>query len=324
MGDARAGIDVENILSHQGPVRDALERFVPSKDRNIANLTRYLPRATVTGFWAEAYGAALRGVKRSSASIQLVTSKLVYYNSARDEFYSPIDVNAISKRKPRCLIVIIDDIFDMFLRLSEKGELWEFEASRESYYEKLELDRNELASHARDQYLLDLLHKLRYLKKCQVWRQMALAEAENIAHELGIPFIVWGSKQLVQPLVHWIHRPSRTPCVYLSHPITSIRDEYERQAGWLPFVEEFNHLQGLFARHSILAVMPSAIDELRFKVLPPASGSKLRLFSPALSQRWKVPSGQRIDQRPDNAIQHTTVLASPDLGGLVPPELSVP
>jgi hypothetical protein len=87
--------------------------------------------------------------------------------------------------------------------------------------------------------------------------------AENLAHQLGVPFLVWSVKQLTESIKLCFDNPESLP-IYLSHPVSEPRRERDENGDWPEFTYEVNQLQQVLCEHGITLIMPTGIDELRF------------------------------------------------------------
>ena len=87
--------------------------------------------------------------------------------------------------------------------------------------------------------------------------------AENLAHQLGVPFLVWSVKQLTESIKLSFENPESLP-IYLSHPVSEPRRERNENGHWPEFTYEVNQLQQVLCEHGITLIMPTGIDELRF------------------------------------------------------------
>jgi hypothetical protein len=235
------------------------------------------------------------------SGVSLLTGHLTLYNRVRSEFYSPISPSLFLERDciPQSIVILIDDIFDMYRRVSSEGEVFSepigFErladraqAALDYISEQHEFDRRELNND--ELSLVRLEHRVDSLLRLLAWRRAETIQAELLARQLGCPFISVGvkhCKDLFRPLFVE-RRPQST--VYISHPITRPRQQRRVDGVWPSVVAQCNDLPSALAEDAFLPLMPTAIDELRF--LPIATPDLLDR-APLLDHRWPVQSSLR-------------------------------
>lgn len=273
----------------------------------MMDVTWELPKVMVKELWDLAADYALNRIEHDpSESIRVLTSKFVYYGGRRHEFYSPVTIWKYSNAglRPRCVVVLIDDVFDMFLRLAPEGELMDRMASWGIYLSRFEDNEKVKFSELPgvDQHSVALRHTVGQIRRLLTWRQMEISVAENVAHEAKCPLLVWSIKQLAEPIAKWMVNPDicRT---YLSHPISAARRRQRSSpdGSWPDIVDEFNGVQAALFAQQVIAIMPSGIDELRF--LPVAAedpADVLPLHYPQLTKRWTLPDGTLVWIPPDD------------------------
>lgn len=245
------------------------------------------PRQVLYDTW----GATCNGILEeivSGGSIHpvLISLHLTWYKPDTGEFFSP--VNLFELKKAGCsivhIVILIDDIYDMFFRLSGPGELYgeEFMSHDRSTLKKLTDRMNDdgLQVQAREIALGELLS----------WRRAEMIQAENMARSLGSHLTVLGTKHDKRALQAIVSNPDAAR-IYLSHRISEHRRHntetvtQDRPLGeWSPVVKEVNELHHLFLDHHQVLINPTAIDELRFQKANPRG----RRY-PLLGARWPMP-----------------------------------
>jgi len=251
----------------------------------METVTRNLPRLTVSELWKKAVARCLKKLEESEKPVKLLSGHLTYYSSKRSEFYSVVDFQTLSGRdNPRNklqlgkVLLLIDDIYDMYARLQE---LYSVDLI-ESLIRSLDIDVRKSSREALTRVTMgwqtrNLLHLLS-------WRHMEPITAENLARQLGADFLIWSVKQLTESVEKWL-RSEANP-IYLSHPISQARREMKGARGrWPDFTRQVNDFQKSFASRGITIVMPTGIDEYRFemKSLRSKDGPQ---FTGRLSPRW--------------------------------------
>lgn len=160
------------------------------------------------------------------------------------------------------VVVLIDDIFDMYLRLAFPGRLfnwaeWVRDHLADAWSEQEgkgdpnfdEPDRSTLRLEARINVLQNLLS----------WRRSEVLLAEALATQLRARFLVFGVKQEARILARWLQdggggpsdAASRVVSTYLSHPVSGPR-RHQRDTGlWPDVVYEFNELPDRLLEHGV-------------------------------------------------------------------------
>jgi hypothetical protein len=96
----------------------------------ISQVLYHLPRNKVIKYWQQVLTSILREIQTGPPErINIVSCHLTFYGDRRKEFYAPLDVGSVFNEnpKPDRLVVLIDDIFDMFNRLSGPNDLYALE-----------------------------------------------------------------------------------------------------------------------------------------------------------------------------------------------------
>lgn len=286
--------------------------LAPRSTWSMEHVTRELPRQVVVDLWENALTRVKERIESTNPTHTLISFHSTLYSYRRGELYSPVDASLFPSRlgQPR-IVVLIDDIFDMFSRLSRRGHLFDCEGA-EGYigtYEKrfirqaltgtsgpdteeslsavlnshqsdLTVAQSELRAQMRFEARIDVLRQL------LEWRKADMVLAERLALELRGGVLAIGAKQFAHVIGRWLRCDADS--TYLSHPISRPRKmlAQEPSSGWHSVVDSFNRLQQEFANRDCLAVMPTAIDELRFSK---ASDSLPPAMQPSLSDRWPIP-----------------------------------
>jgi len=218
------------------------------------------------GLWNQAFSSIIDDIDKSEFDDNLIFLTLhgVYYHQDKREFVSPIDPETISKLKGRvkALIILVDDIFDIYRRLMEDNEM---------FNQVMKLDKLK-AVYESTFNLITILE----------WRQIEITISRIIQRILDVPMYIIATKHPASMIGRLISMPlEQLQVFYLSHPISSIRDEAtERMPGFLGELNMF--VRQLILEDNLVLFLPAAIDELIIK----RDGDT---FIPECSPRWSLP-----------------------------------
>ena len=332
--------DVEAILCSSTKAEDALshvEIFKPSNHQDwpkMKEITWHLPRDRVIELWSDALREAVHQLRNSNEdsneNVKLLSCHLTLYCGRRDEFYSPFNVNLFVEKegeeiisKPSHLLLLIDDIYDMYLRLTDKDQLFDTQERKDRYLEQI---WDEVEDKKGPQNFPPNLHsylilewKLCVLTNLLSWRHSEILMAENLARQLDAKFLLWGVKQPTKIAAAWLRKPYST--LYFSHPISRPRRQKIEEGSWPPIVSQFNELQDKLFERNLVGVMPTAIDEYRI-ARNREEGTFLKRRFPVLGERWPLPA-KNIDSllysRPKNSadMHHKELLTNEDTASVV-------
>jgi len=291
-----AHADVEDVLSQSRETEEALRRAGrerPSKAAswpNMFEVTWALSRFEVMKLWKTAVSDALRKLRDAQEEDKILSSHFVYYCGRRTEFYSPVNTDVLKEygAKPSRIMVLVDDVFDMFFRLCGANQLFDTNYQMDTLRgglieeEDVFMDKTPASEVARNvmEWQVGIMTQLLY------WRQLEILTAERVATELDIEFLVYGTKQSAEVASSWL-RATTHSSAYLSHPISRPRRVFLEKRKWPSVVEQFNQLQSLLSKYALVAVMPTAIDEYRIDRKKRPGRTAVR--RPKLSSRWPLP-----------------------------------
>ncbi len=333
-------VNVEDGLRESPGARLALQNVTgyqmdEKQPLDIRRITEDLPRDTVTALWREQLRLGLQTLANASSDFRILSCHLILYGHVRGEFYSPLDIPALlnihgdashqgQPYKPTHVLLLLDDVYDMYLRLSHEPEAnSQPPRSRPLYSRAAFLDYlnqawlaagNEgeegFSELARD--YLEFRWQLSGLSQLLAWRHSEAVMAENLATQLGAKFMAVSIKQLTAMPVEWL-KDKNTRSVYLSHPISKSRHNQSSSSTgeWDDFVPMFNKLQALMLREQIPCIMPTGIDEFRFETRKEPSGL-MPVVGP-LGERWPLPT---THSSTDHSRMYSLLMYEPPEGSM--------
>ena len=226
----------------------------------------YLSRNEIGELWKTAVDELLTKIEDSQSEINVMTGHVTYYGARRKEFYSVINSRQMqsSNLKIDSVALLTDDVYDMYHRLTRKGELFDELTRIPDYLDEVSDERKidvRLLSPAA-QSLWVMKWQKSTLLTLLTWRALETVLAENLAIQFNSRFMLWGVKQRIDAFLKWIHS---TQSIYLSHPISEARRKIKVGRKWKQFSFEVNRIQELALKSDLVCMMPTAIDELRFE-----------------------------------------------------------
>lgn len=232
--------------------------------------------------------AVSRGVSSllAESDVRILGCHLTLYDARSQIFHSPIRPDSLVTKEvePDRVILLIDDIYDLLDHLSSQGDIFDQETQSSWVLDSLrKAARVPSKAGERDRSLAALDSECTSLLRVLAWRRSEMIAAEALAASLNVPLYLVGLKHPVEmaPLLFGEKAPA---AVYVSHPITRHRREQIACGEWSQDVRNLNRIpQGLAAR-SVLALMPTAIDELRFQ--PPEAEDIFVRRGGRLAARW--------------------------------------
>ena len=305
--------DVEYILLND--VVEWVNFHSPGDEyRNMNTVCSQATRAEVIGYWEAAFSIA---VDRLSAvpleHTAVLVTHLTLFSASRLEFYATPLLRSLDRStqiEVRQVVVLIDDIYDMFERLSGSLDLYGESdialGEHVSHTKRLtgalgdnettipgevaveeDLSPSELAS-------LEIELNVGILMRLLQWRRSEMLGCEELARHFSCRFTVFGVKHEFGALQMLLEDESAVTA-YISHKITEPRIENLRQDAlgrpgvWPQLTTDLNAVAGGLRQHRVVVVQPTAIDELRFtKNL--GNSARLDRYSGRLSERWPVPA----------------------------------
>ena len=294
------------------------EWYVPdtSKDPLLVILAQ-VPQDQVRRVWRAAFFRAAAEVLKDGPDLAVVFTSLSYYRKETFEFYCPADLqwmrawrdkqikrNSVASVGP--VLTLIDDIYDIYYRLSQPGHVFDV---RQLVGD--ELEANEGSEHARYRKAMSLV--IQSLIRVLEWRENEIQAAASLGSVWAVASLTLGVKHPVETAVRLLLGESsarfglgRTMPVYLSHPISAPRKANAKDGTWPPFVKEFDAFVHQTRQTGggdlhVAPIMPTAIDEYRFL----RDGDKLL---PRLAPRWPLP-GDGADRGRDDLLYRADIAA---------------
>ncbi len=289
--------DVEDILCESRHAEKKLSRVGISRPSNVPkwpemyDITWNLSRSDILDLWREAVSEAFHRFRKSQKAIKVLSCHLIYYGGRYDEFYSPIDASKFEGDgfKPSHILLLIDDVYDMYQRLTDEKALFNPKYRIPSLIGRIREDEGIDVKMLPPEHLASLCleWQIGVMTHLISWRHLEIVIAEKLATQLKTNFLVWSAKQLTVAAACWLQK-ERPVSVYLSHPISRPRRIFRKTKQWHEVVGQFNELQAEFLKNDLICIMPSAIDE--YRIHRKRRSGTLALREPILEERWPLPA----------------------------------
>ena len=282
--------DIEReLLTNLSPEDQVIVRKHASSAASGLNMAAFMssfPRYKALQLWSDAARRVLAEAGKHQDSV--VLCHLTLFRPDRTEYVSTLAqflsiVHELNSEVGR-VIQLIDDIYDMYAELgAESGALnfhvrlssWKSFTKRstpDSAWNRFNSDGNDETEH------LSLEARVQAMNMLVAWRRTESIAAESLARSLGRQLLVFGVKHPFALLENAL-KVEQMRRVYISHPISAYRREMNSlirqgtkpaESNWNPAVAECNDIPLLLSEDpELVAIMPTAIDELRFA--PPFS-----------------------------------------------------
>jgi hypothetical protein len=274
--------DVEAGIKKNPEIVEALNNMddVYTKDTiDMGLILSNLPRSKIKSLWEASVKNCLESLANSKKSLKILSMHLMYNCKKRNEFYSVVNAQSLTLEKrdvklsPSAIIVLIDDIYDVYEKLRGILEGTHLRDYAFRQLKGLSVAENALRiSQWKIQNLIELLY----------WRYFETILAENLAHQFGLEkrYFVFAVKQGKEALRNLVANPGALD-IYLSHPVRDARKLKNKIGSWPAFTSEVEELQTLFIQHSVSLLCPTAIDELRFN-----QNEQDSTYTGILDSRW--------------------------------------
>ncbi len=215
--------------------------------------------------WNDAFKKVIKNIDTKMVFLSMHS---VYSSQSTGEIFSPLNFETLLalRNKIKLLIVFIDDIYDIFRRLTEKDQIFA-----------------EIVSKKTDQFdaMLQSINSLFFLLE---WRQSEIAFSRLISNTLGISMYIIANKHPISIVQRLIEKSEEELKIYyIAHPITSIRESDEKVipdfGSWLN-----TDSRKILKKENSILFLPGTIDELRIKY-----DKKQDVFFPELLRRLNLP-----------------------------------
>lgn len=278
---------------------------------NVLQVLDTLPKTDFYRLWRKALSDTFDDIEREGKDCVIMFHPS-FYSMRRSETYSMVTDVALELERRKSLrieriIALMDDVYDMWWRLASDGSSHFNHAKwRSERMEAQELDEPTVDKMTFS--LITIEGSIDILTSLMRWRRIDLLEAESLALAIRSPITCLGVKRPYSELkALLLQRPGENePSVvttYLSHPISRprrdsrVRIENGQGDAWDEFVGACNALGNRLAAEGIVAVCPTAIDEMRFQ--PWKEGTDLFKREFALDGRWPL-FADPIVEHPDS------------------------
>ena len=261
-----------------------------SKEDPLVGLIGRNSKIEIKDKWPQAYTNAVGKAQKGKPDVAIVVACLEYYRNGTYEYYSPVDCGSVKQTEPVSVLTLIDDVYEMYFRLSQRGQVFDIQALQQRSFPPGR-DPKDLRRLYKDALGLVIGSLLRVL----VWREKEIACAANLCRTANCQHAVLaakhpietGARLLLGKTSEKLAKLGETYSVYVSHPISRPRRDRLRTEDWPSFVK---HLDSVVAslsempegeRH-ITPIMPTAIDE--YRILDDGT-----FLHPSLTPRWPLP-----------------------------------
>ena len=202
-----------------------------------------------------------------------------YYHQSTCELISIINFESLLKLKSRikCTIVLIDDIYDIYRRLVDQGQMFNDILGSEDAYEAI---NNSIKNY------ISILE----------WRQLEINISRLLSNMFKTNLFIFAIKHpvfLIRRIIDNLYKQLKI--FYLAHPISAIR---RKSVDIIPsFASEVNNFAKAIISNNNENVMflPGTIDELRIKQ---EENNSHKTYIPELHPRLDLPYGKELQIGP--------------------------
>ncbi|MDO0978135.1 hypothetical protein [Mycolicibacterium frederiksbergense] len=212
--------------------------------------------------------------------------------------------------RPERIIVLIDDIFDIYGRLSapERDNLFSEEAAIGLTNQRMVNSVARGTAYSREltptEKSLNLgITRIGSIQQLVAWRRAEMQFAENLAAQSDLDLHLVAVKHPMQLMDLLLKSGSRPTVAYVSHPITTQRWSFlsSETSQWPSYVHRINDLPGHLVDYDIAAISPTTIDEARFQ---PPTQEYVHHRDGAMLPRWPLSSKRKINTSEHPAMHH--------------------
>ncbi|WP_157931469.1 hypothetical protein [Mycobacteroides abscessus] len=239
---------------------------------------------------------------------RVLACHLTLFSTRRLEFYNtPLLASLVESRNSGFVVdrvvVLIDDIFDMYARLATSRGIFDDDMAANEHRGHVEkLTRTTLARGLTEPEELSVRieNRVRNLLRLLHWRRSEMVAAEQIARSLHVPLTVLAVKHEYQSLLALLSDPF-TKTAYISHKITEprqfnlgVKPTQPLRSRWPQVTFDVNklapRLRTASFNSSLVGIQPTGIDELRFQ-RSNTNRARLRVYTGRLAERWPLVDG---------------------------------
>ena len=284
----QSGIKVENCIRKLA--RTGLNYQLVSVDKAIPEISGSefvevlgTPPNIQNLLWTQAYEQIEDILQQDSTKhdFTFLTFHACYYHQKKTEFVCPANLNQLMLLKDRAklIIVLIDDCYDIYIRLMDKNQMYE----------------DVLNS---GDSLNTLVESIYNITNLLTWRETEIAFSRKIAQLLNIPMYVISVNHPHFMISRLISNPRESlKILYLSHPISVIR----RQAIFTRLSEFYSELssfiKNVLQTDNVVLFVPDTIDECRIKQEKQGNNGS-DLYLPELTHGWPLTFSDQLLREP--------------------------
>lgn len=262
-------IDFEGLMANYYK-EENLELINASRSNVIKQIITKSPKEQKR-IWGAAFDK-LAGLLDNTGGkiIYAVSLHATFYHQKLNQFISPIDVEKLSliKDRVKCVLVFIDDCYDIYKRLIQKGGMFEI---------KKDIDPKKAAELS-----------IKNNKSILYWREIEQAISNLIRQYSGVPVFTVAVKHPAFMIGRLFTKPLKDLMIfYLAHTISKYRSEYSLQIRSSTFPAELKKFaESILTKCKELVIfIPDTIDEYRFEI----GKDSIKWLPP-----WPLPFGQEI------------------------------
>lgn len=273
----QSGIKLENCINKLK--RSGLNYQLVAVDKAIPEISGMefvdvlgAPPAIQEILWARTFKQLHDALQSKSTKndFTFLTFHACYYHQKKTEFVCPVDLNQLIQLKERTkmVIVLIDDCYDIYRRLMDKGQMYE----------------DFLSS---DDSLDTLIESICNITNLLTWREIEIAFSRKIARLLDVPMYLISVKHPDFIISRLISAPEESlKILYLSHPISVLRKQVSSSRLLEFYADLSSFIRDVLKPDNVVLFIPDAIDEYRIEQEKQNDGSTL--YMPKLLTRWPL------------------------------------
>jgi len=281
------------------------------EDPLLVAMSKYSP-PKISKIWTQVYSKDCQEIINDGL-IGIIISTFICYRSQTYEFFSPVNIDTIKEYRPSAILTLIDDIYDIYYRLSKDREVFAIKRimNHDTNVSKLlkcisiKIENGECyEDESLEVYKKSLQLVMGNLLQILSWREKEILTASLIAQYLSIKHYVLAIKHPIETCIRLLlgeYCKDFNLCenypVYISHPITGPRKKQIKEGNWPKEVSELanvvKELRGEEINRQVLTIIPTTIDEYRL-VIPKKKeeyNKELYLeksFPHTLHNRWPI------------------------------------